>query len=249
MRVFDLTCDNNVAASPRLAFSKTVDELRRLRNKKAALEAERNRLTREAVLLDDAASVTAQKVGERGAEAISEMTGLLERGREATQAAAAVGEQIADLDREIWLLDKSYVGHSEVVLVATILAKRDCHVSFQLTYRTCPVVGFSVVALITVSRSGRRRQLAPDLRSACDHQRRPHVAGRVAALLRKHHAAHRGGLEQHSAHAQHRELPDPQEPCSPCSLLVETRTSAHPATYPFFAPTTRPREPPFCRPA
>ena len=90
---------------------------------------------REAALLDDAAAAT---VTVKGVD-VALMDGLLERKRDATKKVTELKDQMNDIERAIRVLESSFVGKCETTIVATIIGKRECQVTFQLTYCKCTV--------------------------------------------------------------------------------------------------------------
>ena len=97
------------------------------------MEAECRLRHREAELLDNAASVAAKREDFK----LDDMNDLLRRKGIAQKAALGLQEEIAELDREVWLLDRKRVGKSETVITATFVARRDCQVGFRLSYCEC----------------------------------------------------------------------------------------------------------------
>ena len=151
VRVFDLTCDVGIAQAPHGRNSKNARERRRLEDEREELDVKRKLYQQEASLLDVAAATAVQDPSHAGVDRMNE---LLQRRGEAIRAVSAIGKQIAELDREIWLLERSYVGRSEVVLVVTIISERDCSVNFQLTYRACVSFRLRINEFIAVTCSG-----------------------------------------------------------------------------------------------
>ena len=96
------------------------------------LQGERDVRQTEFDLLDDAARSLAQ---EKTTSLDSLMDTFLVRKRNAMAMVIAMDEQIEELDKEIWLLNNTHKGETAAVVTATLLAKRDCKIELQLTYR------------------------------------------------------------------------------------------------------------------
>ena len=150
------------------------------------LQGERDVRQTEFDLLDDAARSLAQ---EKTTSLDSLMDTFLVRKRNAMAMVIAMDEQIEELDKEIWLLNNTHKGETAAVVTATLLAKRDCKIEFQLTYRKRFRASYSPSAL-TLPRSGDWCYLAAVLRPARHHVRREALVGRLAPLLREHHPKH-----------------------------------------------------------
>ena len=132
-RLFDIVCNTAVSQAPRGRGTQNAEELRRLRARRAVMEAECRLRHREAELLDNAASVAAKREDFK----LDDMNDLLRRKGIAQKAVLGLQEEIAELDREVWLLDRKRVGKSETVITATFVARRDCQVGFRLSYCEC----------------------------------------------------------------------------------------------------------------
>ena len=82
-------------------------------------------------LLDDAARSLAQ---DKATSFDNLMDTFVARKRNAMKTVIEMDEQIKEVDKEIWILRNSHKGSTAAVVTATILAKRECKVEFQLTY-------------------------------------------------------------------------------------------------------------------
>ena len=134
-RVFDVSCNTSSAREPLWRNRKQADELKELRAERVRVYAERKMQEREAALLDDAAAATVRMKGVD----VALMDGLLERKRDATKKVTELKDQMNDIERAIRVLESSFVGKCETTIVATIIGKRECQVTFQLTYCKCTV--------------------------------------------------------------------------------------------------------------
>ena len=63
------------------------------------------------------------------------MDTFVSRKRKAGLTVVDIDDQIQELEKEIWVLNNSAKGETAAAVTATLLAKRDCKVEFQLTYR------------------------------------------------------------------------------------------------------------------
>ena len=96
------------------------------------LETERQVLQTEFTLLDDAARSLAK---DKAASLDTLMDTFVSRKRKAGLTVVDIDDQIQELEKEIWVLNNSAKGETAAAVTATLLAKRDCKVEFQLTYR------------------------------------------------------------------------------------------------------------------
>ena len=131
-RVFDVSCNTKLGNAPHQNNTKNAALIKKLEAKRKLLHAERDVRQTEFDLLDDAARGLAQ---EQGTSFDSLMDTFVARKRNAMATVIEMDEQIEDVDRELWLLNNSHKGETAAVVTATLLAKRDCKVEFQLTYR------------------------------------------------------------------------------------------------------------------
>ena len=129
-RLFDIACDVTISKATRGRGSQNAEELRRLRARREVMEVDCRLRQREADLLDDAASIFARSTTFR----VDDLNNLLKRKSTARNAALSLVEEIAELDREVWLLDRKRVGKSEVVVSVTLFARRGCKITFKLRY-------------------------------------------------------------------------------------------------------------------
>ena len=150
--VFDVICNTASAREPLWRDRKQAEELKELRAQRARVYRERKMREREAALLGDAAAST---VKARGVD-VELMDCLLERNRDATKAVMELKDQLNEIDRAIRVMESGFVGKCDTTIVATVIGKRECQVSFQLTYCKCTardrvdahhslLVGFAVV--------------------------------------------------------------------------------------------------------
>ena len=198
-RLFDVACDVAISKAPRGRGSQNAEELRRLRARREVMEVECRLRQREADLLDDAASILARRTTFR----VNDLNDLLKRKSLATNAALLLVEEIAELDREVWLLDRKRVGKSEVVISVTLFARRGCQTAFQLRY--CEWLERFKADDSTHDRlcSGGRRELEPSIRSSCVHYERQDIRQHLTGVRSTCHPEDRRGLEQRRAHAKH----------------------------------------------
>ena len=131
-RVFDISCTTKLANAPHQMHIKNGAIIKKLVAKRKLLQAERDVRQTEVNLLDDAARSLAQ---DKATSFDSLMDTFVARKRNAMAMIIDMDGQIEELDKEIWLLNTSHQGQTAAVVTATILAKRDCKVEFQLTYR------------------------------------------------------------------------------------------------------------------
>ncbi|RPD54842.1 hypothetical protein L226DRAFT_616499 [Lentinus tigrinus ALCF2SS1-7] len=130
-RVFDISCDTNLANAPGPRTRKDTETLKEVTSKIQALELERDVRRTEYDTLDDAVKSMANG---KPAELDGFMENFVRRKRAAKQAVWECDQQIATLTKELWLLTDATRGETAGRVVATILAKRECKVAFQLTY-------------------------------------------------------------------------------------------------------------------
>ncbi|KAI1792172.1 hypothetical protein LXA43DRAFT_364276 [Ganoderma leucocontextum] len=130
-RVFDMSCNAKLANAPNQKLTKNAAAIKKLVAKRKLLEAERNVRQTEFSLLDDAARSLAQ---DKATSFDALMDTFVLRKRDAMQTVVEMAEQIEELEKEIWLLNSSHKGETAAVVGATLLAKRDCKVEFQLAY-------------------------------------------------------------------------------------------------------------------
>ncbi|KAH9933566.1 uncharacterized protein BXZ73DRAFT_46355 [Epithele typhae] len=131
-RVFDITCASTLAWAPGTKPSRHSESMKKLSAKKKALEADRTLRNQEIDMLTDATKKS--KCGEDKAAHLAFMDGLVQRKREAVTVILQLAEQIDEIEREMWLLENTHKGDTAVVVTATIFARRECQVEFQLTY-------------------------------------------------------------------------------------------------------------------
>ena len=205
-RLFDIFCNVAVSKAPRGRGSRNADELRRLRARRTVMEAQCRLHKQEADILASAASNTATNFQ------VDDMKSLLRHQSMATNAALGLTEEIAELDREIWLLDRTCVGRSEAVISMTLVATRGCQVKFQLSYRESlwRVYGTYDVTDCGCSSSG--RELAPVVQPLLDHCERKYVPQCDITLWSQCHTENRRGVEQCCAYAQHSGISSTQGP-------------------------------------
>ena len=63
--------------------------------------------------------------------------------------AAQKEAEIAEVDREVWKLNQSYKGETGAVITTSILAKRECQLEFQLTYRVSSFAWLPICSHLT----------------------------------------------------------------------------------------------------
>ena len=155
------------------------------------MEVECRLRQREADLLDDAASILARSTTSR----VDDLNNLLKRKSTAKNAALSLVEEIAELDRGVWLLDRKRVGKSEVVVSVTLFARRGCKITFKLRY--CEWFERFRVNDGTHDRfcSGSRCELEPNIRSSCAHCERQDVRQHLTGVWSARHPEDRRGLE------------------------------------------------------
>ena len=131
-RVFDISCSTHLARAPHQKYTKDAAAIKRLAAKRKVLQGERDVRQSEFALLDDAARSLAQ---DKMTSLDSLMDTFVARKRDAKTTIIEMDEQIEELEKEIWLLNNLHKGETAAVVTATVLAKCDCKVELQLTYR------------------------------------------------------------------------------------------------------------------
>ena len=140
VRVFAISCTKHLARAPGVRRSKNAARLKEIAAKKKALEAERTVFTEAAALLDDMVrAAMGSNSGDGGgpAQLGAMMEDLVRRKREAATGVLGLEREIAALDEEQWMLNNTHRGETTTVVSATVVAKRDCELEFQMTYREC----------------------------------------------------------------------------------------------------------------
>ena len=131
-RVFDISCDTNLANAPRPRILKpNAQALKELLSKHKTLELERDLRRTECNMLDNAAKSLANGPP---THLDGFMDNYIGRKRAAMQAVRECEEQLTVVETEMWAQTKE--GEVAGRVVATLLAIRECKVTFQLTYRT-----------------------------------------------------------------------------------------------------------------
>ncbi|KAM5544764.1 hypothetical protein V8D89_001662, partial [Ganoderma adspersum] len=131
VRVFDISCNTTLANAPHQNHTKNAATVKKLVFKRKMLEMERQVLQTEFTLLDDAARSLAK---DKATSLDTLMDTFVTRKRKAGCTVVDIDEQIEELEKEIWVLNNSHKGETAAVVTATLLAKRDCKLEFQLTY-------------------------------------------------------------------------------------------------------------------
>lgn len=126
-----MSCSTKLANAPHKQHTKNAAAVKELEAKRKVLAAERTVRQTEFDLLDDAARSLAQ---DKATSFDSLMDTFVVRKRNAMSIIIEMDEQIEELDQEIWLLNASHKGETAAVVTATLLAKHDCKIEFQLTY-------------------------------------------------------------------------------------------------------------------
>ena len=131
-RVIDISCNTALANAPSHKRSKHAADIKKLTAKRKLLEGERAVHQKEFDLLDDAArSLVSDKV--TGLDVF--MDTYVSRKRNAMRRIVETDEQIEELDKEIWQYKNTHRGETAAVVTANVLAKHDCKLELQLTYR------------------------------------------------------------------------------------------------------------------
>ncbi|TFK87179.1 hypothetical protein K466DRAFT_549154 [Polyporus arcularius HHB13444] len=132
-RVFDISCDTNLASAPGPRNRQDAKAVKELTSKISAVELERELCQNEEVMLDDATIIQSLANG-KPTELNEFMDSILRRKRATMQAFKDYSEQITALKKELWLLTDANKGEISGRVIATIISKRECKVAFQLTY-------------------------------------------------------------------------------------------------------------------
>ncbi len=132
-RVFDISCDTRLANAPGLRPKKHADAVKKLESNIKILDIERNVHRNEYDMLDQAVKSLAN---DTPAQMDAFMDRFVQRKLNAMTAVMKCEEAIESLNKELWLLNNASKGETAGRVIATILAKRPCTVTFQLTYRT-----------------------------------------------------------------------------------------------------------------
>ncbi|TFK87177.1 hypothetical protein K466DRAFT_663212 [Polyporus arcularius HHB13444] len=130
-RVFDISCDTRLANAPGLRPKKHADAVKKLESNIKILDIERNVHRNEYDMLDQAVKSLANGTP---AQMDAFMDRFVQRKLNAMTAVMKCEEAIESLNKELWLLNNDSKGETAGRVIATILAKRPCTVTFQLTY-------------------------------------------------------------------------------------------------------------------
>ncbi|KAM5544768.1 hypothetical protein V8D89_001666, partial [Ganoderma adspersum] len=130
-RVFDISCNTKLANAPHQKYTKDAAAIKRLVAKRKLLEVELDVRRTEFFVLDETVRLLAK---DKATSLDSLMDTFVARKRNAKTTIIEMDEQIEELAKEIWLLNNLHTGATAAVVTATVLAKRDCKVEFQLTY-------------------------------------------------------------------------------------------------------------------
>ncbi|KAI0706428.1 hypothetical protein C8Q76DRAFT_749605 [Earliella scabrosa] len=130
-RVFDISC--TLRTSPKYRVTKNLALIKEVTTKRNALLLERNLRQEEYDMLNNSSLGTALTT-EASAQIDPFVDNIIWRKREAMKAVQGYDQQIEEIDDELWTLQNTHQGETAARVVATILAKRDCEVEFQLTY-------------------------------------------------------------------------------------------------------------------
>ncbi|PIL32346.1 hypothetical protein GSI_05592 [Ganoderma sinense ZZ0214-1] len=131
VRVFDTSCSTKLAIGVHQDHTRNAAAIKELKLKRKLLKSERDVRQTEFTLLDDAARALAQ---DKAASFDTLIDTFVGRKRKAGRAVVEVDEEIEEIEKELWLLKHTHMGDTAAVVTATLLAKRDCKVEFQLTY-------------------------------------------------------------------------------------------------------------------
>ncbi|RPD54836.1 hypothetical protein L226DRAFT_493613 [Lentinus tigrinus ALCF2SS1-7] len=131
-RVFDISCDTKLSGAPGARPKKNGDAVERLKLAIKAAEAERDVHRGEYDMLDNAVKSLPSETTAREMDAL--MDKFVERKKRAMKSVMDCEQTIAVLKKELWRLESASTGETAGRVVATILAKRACRVTFQLTY-------------------------------------------------------------------------------------------------------------------
>ena len=152
-RVFDVTCSTDYARIPGIKPHKHAEVLKQLNQKKTDLQLARDACKHEIDLLDRAVGAA---VGGNDGIAPIELNSAKDAVKHVAQsrlelarAAAQKEAEIAEVDREVWKLNQSYKGETGAVITTSILAKRECQVEFQLTYRASSFAWLPICSHLT----------------------------------------------------------------------------------------------------
>ena len=130
VRVLDLSCNKSTPNGHQGRNAKHAEELKQRNAKRENMFAERQLRCRELTLVDEGAATAVKNIHQ-----LDLLDHFLERRRAITKALQELDEQLYALDREILILESGYAGKCGVSVVTTLIAKRETHATFYLTYR------------------------------------------------------------------------------------------------------------------
>ena len=132
-RVFDMSCDTKLAHAPGPRPSKNIDLVSKLELTIKTLETRRDVHRSEYDMLNDAVKSFASGTP---AQMDMLMNTYVQRKQTAMKIVMECEVALTSLRKELWLLNSATQGETAGRVNATILAKRACQVTFELTYRT-----------------------------------------------------------------------------------------------------------------
>ena len=156
-RVFDISCDVHLANVPGPRIRKNSEKFAEITSELQALERERDVRRTECDTLEVVVKTLSHG---QPTDLDTFMDNFIRRVRLAKRGVAECEKQIAALEKELWLLSDATSGETAGRVVATVLAKRECTVAFQLTYRA-----YSRAVLLIACVSSRSH--APSSRRRC----------------------------------------------------------------------------------
>ncbi|RDX54090.1 hypothetical protein OH76DRAFT_1415579 [Lentinus brumalis] len=133
-RVFDISCDTNLASAPGPRHRQDAQAVKELNAKISALDLEREVYQHEDNILKNSA-IMESLVNVLKPTTLDEFVdSIARRKRAAMQTFREYEEQITALKKELWVLTDANKGEISGRVLATIISKRECKAVFQLTY-------------------------------------------------------------------------------------------------------------------
>ncbi|KAI0706411.1 hypothetical protein C8Q76DRAFT_157803 [Earliella scabrosa] len=128
-RLFDISC--SFSTPPRHRNTQNLHAIKKATAKRSLLSSERNLRQEEYDMLNQAGKSFATSVPE---QYDAFLDNVVRRKRAAMKAVWEYDQQIEESDDELWSLRNNHAGEAGARIVATLLATRECHLEFQLTY-------------------------------------------------------------------------------------------------------------------
>ncbi len=143
-RVFDISCDTNLASAPGPRHRQDAQAVKELNAKISALDLEREVYQHEDNILKNSAIMESLANVLKPTTLDEFMDSIARRKRAAMQTFKEYEEQITALKKELWVLTDANKGEISGRVLATIISKRECKAVFQLTYRESPAAAFTI---------------------------------------------------------------------------------------------------------